>query len=111
MSTRVFVVPGTSFDGGVVDPIQRPVPADAPKRELTDEHMTLLCRLEPDTPELKHHRDVLIGKRLALNAECQKLIEAERVKAGVALREAWERQKTLCREQQGRIEALSAELA
>jgi len=73
--------------------------------------MGLLCRLDPDTPELKNHRDVLIGKRLELNNESLKLIEAERAKGNIALREAWEAQKKLCREQQGRIDALNSELA
>jgi hypothetical protein len=111
MNTKVFAVDGRGFDGGVVDAIPRPAAAAAAKqRELIDEFMAMLCRLDPNTPELQHHRDVLIGKRLALNKECLKLIEAERIKANAALRAEWEEQKAACRKQQAIIDALNAEL-
>jgi hypothetical protein len=110
MSMRVFAVNGNSFDGGVVDPIPRPT-APVQKRELADEYMILLCKLDPDTPELKHLRDILLGRRIELNAESLKLIESERVKANAAVREEWEAQKKLCREQQKVIDALNVELA
>ena len=116
MSTRIIAIPGQFFDGGIVDIVPAampgaPAPPEQPKPELRDLIIEALCALEPDTPELEHQRDLLIGKHLALNSESMKLIEGERGKAIVALREAWEEQKRLCREQQGRIEVLSAKLA
>jgi hypothetical protein len=111
MSARITVIPGQHFDGGIVDPIPRPAPADAPKRELIDEYMAVLWKLDPDTPELQRLRDVLIGRRIELNKESLKLIESERVKANTALRAEWEQAKALCREQLVRIDELKAERA
>src|SRR5208282_2054717 len=76
MSTRV--VPGSSFDGGVVDPIPRPAPPEeTQKRELRDPILELLCTLEPKNPEVQRERDILIGKRIEANKLAQALIESE----------------------------------
>jgi len=110
MSTRV--VPGSSFDGGVVDPIPRPAPPEeTQKRELRDPILELLCTLEPKNPEVQRERDILIGKRIEANKLAQALIESEMALTRAGVIEAHEASKAAVRDHQKKIDALAKRIA
>ncbi len=114
MTTRISVIPGQHFDAGVSDPGRPPMPAPATessKRELHDPILEALCRLEPEDPKVRAQRDFLVGERTQANKSAQALIEAELTKAKTTMIEQWEKQKELCRAQEGVIDTLKAELA
>jgi hypothetical protein len=112
MNTRIQVVHGQNFDGGVVDPIPRPpAPAEAQKRALRDLILEALCTLEPKDREVQRKRDVLIGRRIEANKAAQELIEAEMVIARAELIEAHEEAKKAVRDHQKKIDALAKRIA